>query len=201
MSVPWATQQRRDLKWYEMHVNKRIALHLHIDYFTHIYETYCTTLHGKTFASALEIGPSDTGGYLAVMPGIRKRVGIDPAVDLLRKIDMLPLSHHIRYIQGFAEEIPFKKGSFPLVIASNAIDHVKDMEKSAEEIYRVLRKDGYLLLATFLKVKNPHPFTFQSGEDVKQLFNKLTVVEEHTVVDRRPFTRRNDAYIGIFQKQ
>lgn len=199
--IDWETQQRKDKEWYSMHVNKNIALHLHIDYFTLLYKLYCKTLHGKSFSSAVEIGTSDTGGFLAILPSIRKRVAIDSAVDLLKTLDMLPLSSHIRYDQGFAENLPYKTESVPLVICSNALDHVKDMQKSADEIVRILSKDGYFLFVSFLKVKKPHPWTFQTPEEARALFPSLKVVEDHYIVDDRPFTRRNDTYLAIFQKQ
>ena len=198
--ILWAKQQENDRNWYKMHINKNIALHLHCDYFWHIYDKFCTSLHGKSFTSALEIGTSDTGGFLAIIPRLGKRVAIDSAVNLLRKMDMLPLSTHIQYRQGFAENLPYKSNRVPFIIISNAIDHCKDMQKVADEITRVLKPGGYLLLNTFLRVKKPHPWTFANEDEVKSLFPSLKIIEEHLVIDERPFTKRNDAFVVIFQK-
>lgn len=200
MSVPWAQQQINDITWYKNHFNKNIAMNVNYDYFTYIYEKYCTSIHGLHFSSAVEIGTSDTGGYLSVIPSIKKRIGIDPAVDLLREMDMLPLATHIRYRRGFCEDLPFKNDSVPLVIAANTLDHVKDMKKSASEIVRIMKPGGYFFFFTYLRVKKPHPFTFQDAADAKSFFPDLKVVEEHEIFDRRPFNRRSDAYSAIFQK-
>lgn len=200
MSVTWEQQQKRDVNWYKADINKNIALHLNCDYFTMIYDLYCKSIHGKSFRNALEVGISNTGGYLSIIDKISKRIGLDPAVDLLRKMDMLPLSFHIKYVRGFAENMPFSSNFFDLVIISNALDHVKDMKKSVEEIERVIKDGGYVLFATYLRVKKPHPWTWQTAEEARNMFKNFKVIEEHEVKDNRPFFRRSDAYIAILQK-
>jgi ubiquinone/menaquinone biosynthesis C-methylase UbiE len=200
MSIPWETQQKNDIKWYAADINKNISLHTSCDYFTLIYKDYCKYLHGKSFQKALDVGISNTGGYMSFMPGISKRFGLDPAVDYLRSIDMLPVSSHIKYVRGFAEEMPFGDKSFDLVVVTNAIDHVRDMEKSIEEIRRVLKDDGLVLFATYLRVTKPHPWTFQDTLEAQKLFKGFKVLEHHEVKDNRPFYSRNNAYIAIMCK-
>jgi ubiquinone/menaquinone biosynthesis C-methylase UbiE len=114
--------------------------------------------------------------------------------------DMLPLVSHIRYIQGFAEDLPFEDNFFDLVIISNTLDHVKDMKKAVNEIWRVLKKDGYVLFITYLKVKKPHPFTFQSVSEARNMFRGWGLIEEHHIIPDRPFNKRNEQYVGIFRK-
>lgn len=200
MSIPWEVQQKNDIKWYKGHINKNIALNIHADYFTYIYKLYCSSIHAKQFKNALEIGISDTGGYLSIMPNIVKRIGFDPAVDLLKEMDMLPLADKISYVRGYAEQLPFGDNSFDLIIMSNALDHVRNIEETMAEVDRVLAPSGHILFATFLKVKRPHPWTWQSGEEARQLFKKYEVVEQHDIKDERPFFHRNDAYVAIFKK-
>lgn len=199
--IPWETQQQADInKVKKQHIDKQHALLMNIDFFEMIYKMYCKALHGKIFHRALEIGPSVTGGYLSVIPGITYRTAIDSLADELLKQDMLPLTSHIRYVQGFSEALPFKDKTFNLVIISNTLDHVKDMKKSVEEIGRVLTDGGYVFFATYLKVKNPHPFTFNSVDEARDMFNKFELVEEHHIIPDRPFNRRNEQYVGIFRK-
>jgi SAM-dependent methyltransferase len=198
--ITWAKQQQNDVDWYKADINKNIALHLNCDYFSWMYENYCQAIHGKTFQNSLDIGISNTGGFTSIIPDIRKRFGLDPAVDLLKEMDMLPLSYHIHYIKGLAENMPFEKDTFDLIIITNALDHVQDMVQSMKELERVTQSGGYVLFATYLRVKKPHPWTFNSEEEARGMFKDFELIDEHTVIDKRPFFQRNDSYIAIFKK-
>ena len=46
------------------------------------------------------------------------------------------------FIEGFSESIPMEDHFFDAVISVNAIDHVDDFEKTAQEINRVLKPGG-----------------------------------------------------------
>jgi SAM-dependent methyltransferase len=50
----------------------------------------------------------------------------------------------VTFVRGFAEDMPFPSRSFDAVISVNAIDHVDDFARAAQEISRVLKKDGVL---------------------------------------------------------
>lgn len=50
----------------------------------------------------------------------------------------------VRFVNAFAEDIPIEDGFFDAVISVNAIDHVDDFLKTATEIRRVLKNDGFL---------------------------------------------------------
>jgi ubiquinone/menaquinone biosynthesis C-methylase UbiE len=51
-----------------------------------------------------------------------------------------------RFIHGFSEEIPVEDFFFDAVISVNALDHVDDLDKTAQEIRRVLKKGGKLAM-------------------------------------------------------
>jgi SAM-dependent methyltransferase len=73
-------------------------------------------------------------------------VGLDPLI-LRYEAAGFPLAEftdRITFVQGFAEDMPFPSGSFDAVISVNAIDHVDDFARAAQEISRVLKKDGAL---------------------------------------------------------
>jgi SAM-dependent methyltransferase len=55
-----------------------------------------------------------------------------------------PLHYYdnVRFIHGFAEDIPVTNEFFDAVISVNAIDHVDDIRKTASEIRRVLKPSG-----------------------------------------------------------
>jgi len=47
-----------------------------------------------------------------------------------------------KFVQSMAEDMPFDNGYFDAVISVNAIDHVNDFGKTANEIQRVLKPGG-----------------------------------------------------------
>jgi len=51
-----------------------------------------------------------------------------------------------RFVQGYAEDMPLENGFFDAVISVNAMDHVDDFERTAEEIRRVLKPGGRLCM-------------------------------------------------------
>jgi 2-polyprenyl-3-methyl-5-hydroxy-6-metoxy-1,4-benzoquinol methylase len=68
------------------------------------------------------------------------------------------------FLTGSIHEIPFKEGTFDLVVCLEVIEHVEEQEKAIHEMKRVLKKDGMLIISTPNKkiysdernYKNPH---------------------------------------------
>ena len=72
--------------------------------------------------------------------------GLDPLIEAYKRIGY-PLesySDRIKYIEGYAEDMPFEDNSIEAVISVNALDHVDDFRLTAGEICRVLKPDGIL---------------------------------------------------------
>ena len=55
-------------------------------------------------------------------------------------------SDNIRFIKGSVEQLPFAPESFDLVITVLSLHHWKEKDKGISEIYRVLKKDGRLII-------------------------------------------------------
>ena len=61
-----------------------------------------------------------------------------------------------RFIVGDAENLPFKKGSFDVVVCFWSFHHIIYPEKALDEFSRILKKNGMLIIATFKDTKfNP----------------------------------------------
>jgi ubiquinone/menaquinone biosynthesis C-methylase UbiE len=48
--------------------------------------------------------------------------------------------------QGFAESLPYETNSFNVVYSSHVLEHVNDEQKSLQEMKRVLKEDGVLII-------------------------------------------------------
>ena len=55
-------------------------------------------------------------------------------------------SDNIVFTEGSVEQLPFASESFDLVIAALSLHHWKEKNKGINEIYRVLKKDGRLII-------------------------------------------------------
>ncbi|MFR1053943.1 MAG: class I SAM-dependent methyltransferase [[Clostridium] scindens] len=61
-------------------------------------------------------------------------------------IPQLFLSDNIAFTEGSVEQLPFVSESFDLVITVLSLHHWKEKDKGISEIYRVLKKDGRLII-------------------------------------------------------
>ena len=94
-------------------------------------------------ASILDLG-AGTGMMSEFAYGCRKDLlftAVDPAEGMLK--------YSAAYIQthkAYAETLPFEKHSFEAILIGEALHHFEDIEKSIEEIVRVLKKRGKLFI-------------------------------------------------------
>jgi 2-polyprenyl-3-methyl-5-hydroxy-6-metoxy-1,4-benzoquinol methylase len=71
--------------------------------------------------------------------------GVDIAREALKKAAARGLQTKYADVE---KEIPFGDGSFDVVAATEIIEHLKDTDRFLEEIHRVLKPDGSLVLTT-----------------------------------------------------
>lgn len=53
----------------------------------------------------------------------------------------------VKFFQGVAEKMPFKENFFDVVTMTDTLEHVYDEKKSMDEVYRVMKKGGRLILS------------------------------------------------------
>jgi 2-polyprenyl-3-methyl-5-hydroxy-6-metoxy-1,4-benzoquinol methylase len=85
-------------------------------------------------------------GSLEWATGAVERQGLDPLADSYRELGTD--SHAMSYVATGAEHIPFPDGHFDVVSTINSLDHVEDLDATIEELKRVVRPGGELLLIT-----------------------------------------------------
>tara|TARA_Y100000034_G_scaffold135774_1_gene209058 strand:- start:58 stop:759 length:702 start_codon:yes stop_codon:yes gene_type:complete len=93
--------------------------------------------------------------------------GLDPNEELLR---MARRDYpKIEFKRGIAEDIPFENELFDVVILADVLEHVNDEKKTLEEIRRVLKKGGDLLLT----VPNKGLFSFMDIDNYSWYYRKF----------------------------
>ena len=86
-----------------------------------------------TDARVLEIGVPGGAGYGHFFPN-HTTLDIDPA----RKPDLVGDIYHL----------PFPDGSFPVVVMIEVLEHLQEPARALEEVARVLKPGGKLILTT-----------------------------------------------------
>jgi SAM-dependent methyltransferase len=117
-----------------------------------------------TTGRTLDVGAS-IGSYAALFPN---RTGIDieraPGVDVI----------------GDAHRLAFRDASFDLVLATEVLEHLQEPQRAADEMFRVLRPGGTLLLTTrflFPLHDAPHDYFRFTRYGLTHLFRRFEIVE------------------------
>ena len=95
-------------------------------------------------ATVLDIGAS-SGGFLVACNRLGYQCeGVEPWEEARLHVTQLSefLGIFLHCVDGVAESIPYKSNAFDVVHASSVIEHVLDVEKAFDEIYRVLKPGG-----------------------------------------------------------
>lgn len=131
----------------------------------------------------LDVGCAGPSSVLHLLEG--ERYGVDPLIDDLQKV--YELDKEIHWQKAYGENLPFEDEFFDIVISSNAIDHVANLQETLKEINRVLKPKGKFILTADIFKKNfkrdeRHPYTFIEEDvlnllkDYKILFKEISKV-------------------------
>jgi ubiquinone/menaquinone biosynthesis C-methylase UbiE len=144
----------------------------------------------------VEIGPGCCG--LLEMSNARIKVAIEPLAEKFRDNNLLLKNEGgAVYLTCSAESMPLMSEYADIVIASNCLDHVDDIDQSIAEIHRVLKIGGEV----FVNVEIDHPPTecephSLSYDDIVELFKyfRTLFIEGVTNDDGRKWVR------AVFEK-
>ena len=112
--------------------------------------TFCA-LNAKDRVLDLGCGMGATVSYLFKHYGI-KAVGIDPSKKLLNSAKVK--NPFATFVLGKGDKLPFQKEHFECVFAECTLSLMDALDLSLQEVYRVLKKDGWLVI-TDVYAKNP----------------------------------------------
>lgn len=106
---------------------------------------------GENLGITLDIGCGSGMFALEYLPTHSKRVyGIDVNEKFLKYLQKYQKQNTV-FMWANAEELPFTNELFDAVLCTEVLEHFKNDKKAINEIIRVLKKNGYLILST------PHP--------------------------------------------
>ncbi|OQK17806.1 methyltransferase type 11 [Methyloprofundus sedimenti] len=112
--------------WFEKHTDKYAAELLALKCFV------------PANAYGLEVGVGS--GKFADPLGIK--IGVEPSPKMADKARKLG----IQVLSGIAEDLPIQNSTFDFVLMVTTICFVDDLKKSFQEAFRVLKKDGFILI-------------------------------------------------------
>ncbi|MAG50648.1 hypothetical protein CL621_03345 [archaeon] len=97
--------------------------------------------------TVLDLGCGE-GHLLNLLPEVKEITGLDISkVALSRANTLLKDRTNIKLLFGSAEDTKFENNSFDKIFCSEVLEHVPDPKKVIEEIYRILKKDGILVVS------------------------------------------------------
>jgi ubiquinone/menaquinone biosynthesis C-methylase UbiE len=70
------------------------------------------------------------------------KFGVDPSLAMLKKAK----ERGVEVIGGVAENLPIMSGSFDFALITTTLCFVNEIEKTFEEVKRILRKNGFIIL-------------------------------------------------------
>ena len=83
------------------------------------------------------------GMYLQhLAPHVGSIIGLEYDLDRVREAHV----HSPQLINGASEELPFVTGSFDVILSHEVLEHVRDDRRSVEEMVRVLKSGGVIVL-------------------------------------------------------
>lgn len=75
-------------------------------------------------------------------------IGVEPSDAMRAEAVKHSAANAVTYVAGSADSIPASDGTFDLVLISRVIHHVRDRVAAAQELARVLRPDGVVVIRT-----------------------------------------------------
>jgi SAM-dependent methyltransferase len=133
---------------------------------------------GKT---VVDVGPGLVG-FPDACPA-RTSLAIEPLAPRFAEHGLL-LSSDAVYLPVGAESVPLVDGTVDVVVSRNSLDHVNDPRRAVEEIARILRPGGFLILNVDTghppTAAEPHSF---SVDDVRRLLADFAVEHERLLDD------------------
>jgi SAM-dependent methyltransferase len=99
----------------------------------------------------LEVGSGRGGGAAYIMRALHPRsmTGVDIAENAVTFCNTFYQAEGLRFLQGDAESLPFDDETFHAIVNIESSYGYGNMERFLQEVFRVLRPNGYFLFADY----------------------------------------------------
>jgi len=133
---------------------------------------YLQAAHVAGGKVVLDIACGEGYGSAILASKAEKVIGVDispEAVKHARKQYRLP---NVAYVVGSCENMPIDDGRIDLLVSFETIEHLEQHERMLEEIKRVLRADGVLIMSSPDKLHYSDLPAFKNPHHVKELYQQ-----------------------------
>jgi len=112
-------------------------------------------------------------------------IGVDSDEETIRYADLEYNHQKVTYIQGNAldPELPDRLGTFDTILSFETIEHLEDDRLFMEQLYRMLKPEGTLVLSSpfgrgrGMPTSEPFHFHQYTPEEFEELFSRFSQVE------------------------
>lgn len=132
------------------------------------------------------------GTYLLSKWGAKSVEGVDISNETIKKARNLFKATNINYVCHTAEQLDYEDSCFDLVISLETIEHLDEPHKFLQEIKRVLRPDGVLILSC----PNDEYFVNVGGAPENQYHKQSYSFDEFSNMIESYFGGNCDYYLG-----
>lgn len=112
---------------------------------------------------ALDVATGTGHTALALAPHCAMVLGLDPTVEMLREAQHLAAARavaNVQWVLGAAEQLPFVDASFDVVTVRRAPHHFQSIAQALDEMRRVLRPAGSLVVIDQIVPDDPEGAAF-----------------------------------------
>lgn len=112
-------------------------------------------------------------------------VAIDICQEMLDKIDEI----HIKTVCSGVEDLPFENDTFDAVVSRQCLHYVGDVEKTINEVKRVLKSNGTFILAQIVPYNKDTSSDWRSVVQIRQPLRKwyFTSDEWNSIIEKHNF--------------
>lgn len=112
----------------------------------HRYAIACDYANGKT---VLDIATGEGYGSCLLARKAKRVVGVDISEESIAHAREKYAGYkNLDFVRGSCTDIPFERETFDMVVSFETIEHLAEHDKMLEEIKRVLKKDGLLIISS-----------------------------------------------------
>lgn len=113
------------------------------------------------------------GTFLLAKEGAKEVVGMDISSEAIDYAQKKYRKENVAFFRADAEKMPFKKEQFDVVVSFETIEHLKNQLAFMQEIKRVLKREGLLIISTPNTLVYPKGSIFHLKEFTLLGFRKL----------------------------